>query len=44
MTATPDAAAVKKFPFLVWCEKCLIYKGLPQCRSAAVPIIKEVVH
>jgi hypothetical protein len=37
MIATFDAAPVAKFPFLVWCCKRLIYKGLPQCPSAPVP-------
>ena len=44
MTATPDTAPVEKIPLLVWGQKCLSYKGLLQCSSAPVPIIKRVVH
>jgi hypothetical protein len=36
MITTCDIASVNSFPLLVWCKKCLIYMGLPQCLSASV--------
>jgi hypothetical protein len=38
---TCDVPPVKKFLFLVWCQKYPIYKGFRQSASPPVPIIRE---